>query len=333
MCPQKSQFVGPARNETELLARLLDSAEPGAEVVVPNGDDAAVVRFGGELVAVTTDTVVGGRHFDAAISSPSDVGFKAIEAAASDIVAMGGKPRHVYIALSTPPNYEFAQLSELYRGIHRATRRLGAFVLGGDTTVGTGELVVTITVVGVIQSEVHLSTRSGARPGDLVCLSGPVGGAAAGLLAYRRNLSGFEGIKALHRLPECRLDLVDAVAPFATAMIDISDGLSSEIHHLCRMSGVGAKIVAESIPFDPETTQLAELLGVDRLSLALSGGDDYQLLYTLRAADRGVVSGAVIGEITESGRVLLERSGITEELPHTGYDHIASSPAGGPGGI
>lgn len=309
-------------DETALLSRILGQSQLGSDVVVPNGDDASVVRFGNELVAVTTDTVVEGRHFNRRFSSPADVGSKAIEAAASDIVAMGGRPRHLYLGLTIPAETPLEELEDMYGGIRRAALRIGAVVLGGDTTVGSGEMVLTVTVVGVIASEDHLTTRSGARPGDLLCVTGPLGGAAAGLAALLDGRDGFERIKARHKAPACRVDCVDRVAPLATSMIDISDGLSSEVHHLCRMSGFGATVDAGRIPFDEETVALGGAMGIDPVDWALSGGDDYELLYTVKSHDRDRVHGAVIGSITAEREVLIERDGVRAELLNRGYDHL-----------
>lgn len=309
-------------DEAALLQRLLLAPSGGSDIVVPNGDDAAVVRFGGELVAVTTDTVIEGRHFDRRFSSPRDVGAKAVEAAASDIVAMGGHPRHLYLGVSMPRDSALEELEEMYVGIHHAAGRLGAFVLGGDTTLGSREVVLTVTVVGVVPSESQLVTRSGARVGDLLCVTGTLGSAAAGLAALTSKRAGFETLEARHRSPRCRIDCVDRVAAIATAMIDVSDGLSSEVHHICRMSGVGATVRAECVPLAEDTVTLARALEVDPLEWALAGGDDYELLYTVDPVDRPKVEGVVIGTITVGDAVLIERNGGTSELKNRGYDHL-----------
>jgi len=309
-------------DETALLSRILGESRAGSDVVVPNGDDAAVCRFGGELVAVTTDTVVEGRHFTRQLSSLADVGSKAIEAAASDIVAMGGRPRHLYLGLSIRADSPVDELEEIYRGIRRAADRIGAVVLGGDTTVGTEGIVLTVTVVGVIQSESHLSTRSGAKPGDLLCVSGPLGGAAAGLKALLERQPGYENIKIRHRAPTCRIDCIDLIAPIATSMIDVSDGLSSEVHHICRMSCVGATIEAGRIPLEEETMMLGRAVGGDPIEWALSGGDDYELLYTVKPHDREKVHGTVIGVVTAERRITIEHDGVVTELLNRGYDHL-----------
>jgi thiamine-monophosphate kinase len=235
---------------------------------------------------------------------------------------MGGAPEQIYLAVTVPQHMPVEELQELYHGIYAACARINSFVLGGDTTTGAAEFVLTVTVVGRVKSAQHLSTRAGARVGDLLCVSGDVGGAAAGLLAYQRGIEGFEICKARHRTPRCRLDLVDVLGPIATAMIDVSDGISSEVHHLCRMSGVGARVAAEAVPLHTETIEIARNLGIDPLSLALSGGDDYELLFTVAPSDRTGVRGVVIGEITPQGGIVLERDGAASELPNTGYSHI-----------
>ena len=323
--------IGESGGELNILERLLGPAGGYAvdgsavDVVVPNGDDAAVVRFGGRLMAVTTDMIVEGRHFDRRFSSSPEIGRKAVEAATSDIVAMGGYPRQVYLAVALPTDTDIEIAEEIYRGIHAACARLGTLILGGDTTVGAAEIVITVTVIGEIDSPAHVCPRSGARSGDLLCTTGPLGVAAAGLWALVKGEAGYEELKARHRAPECRLDCVAALAPIATAMIDVSDGLASEIHHLCRQSRVGALVRGDLVPFHPAAGELSAVHGLDLLEFALSGGDDYELLYTVDPTDRDRVVGCVIGEMTADPGVHLARNGIIEPLADRGYDHCRAA--------
>lgn len=316
------------KSEQELLQQLLRRENLPESIIVGNGDDAAVFRAGGELLAFTTDTFVEGLDFRREFSTPWQIGWRVVEAAASDVVAMGGKPKYCVIALNAPSDTDETFLRSLYQGIYRSLDRLGALLLGGDTSAGVGELSLTLTIIGTLRNMESLCTRSGAAPGDFLYVSGPVGGAAAGLAALKAGLPGFEDLKNRHRLPRCRVDLIDEISTYATAMIDISDGLAHEIHLLCRASNVGCTVAHSTIPLASGIEAVAHEVGANHYDWAFGGGEDFELLYTVKAQDEGKVPGIKIGVINEALDIMLEREGKLSELPFLGYDHLKEHASG-----
>lgn len=306
--------------EFSFLERVIGSC-PDSSIIVPNGDDAAVFRAGSEILAVSTDTIVEGDHFSFDYFTPTQVGIKAIESAASDIVAVGGKPRQIYISLCLPDDIEIERLDEIYHGINQACLRLGAYVLGGDTTHGA-QLVISVTVIGIIESEDRICPRSAAKPGDLIYVTGPLGSSMAGLRLFQKKVSGFEDIKKYHLEPSCRIDIIDRISPYANAMIDISDGLSSEIHHICRQSNCGAIIHESKVPLLERVIDVATMLGEDPYSYAYSGGEDYQLLYTIPSDLKDKAVGTEIGKITRAKEILLDGKDGMIIFENRGYDHF-----------
>lgn len=292
-----------------------------SQVVLPNGDDAAVVKIGGELVAISTDTIVEGDHFSLRYFSPQQIGIKAIESSVSDIVAVGGHPTYLFLSLVLPPDMQVELLEGVYQGMRSALERTGGEILGGDTTHGP-TFVVSVTVMGKIDKESHLCPRSGARPGDLVYLTGPVGSSMAGLRLFQTNTPGFEDVKRFHLEPRCRIDLIDQLAPIAGAMIDVSDGVSSEIHHICRASGCGAILREEALPILEQVHAAAARLNESAYTYAWSGGEDFQLLYTVAPEFEARALGTKIGIISSGREVLVERGGKSEPLLNRGYDHF-----------
>ena len=307
--------------EFKLLAKIIKPDISGPRVVVPNGDDASVVWFGGRLLAVSTDCFVEERHFRFEFSTPVQVGKKVIHASASDIVAMGGHPSYMWLSLSAPAEMETRVVEELYEGVYAAGEELGVLLLGGDT-VESSVLSVSVTVAGEIESETHLTCRGGAKRGDVLFVSGPLGAAAAGVLLLERGVEGFEATKNYHREPKCRLDVIDDVAPYATSLIDISDGLSGELHHIADQSGVGCVIQKEQIPLQSETREAAEVLEKDPHSFALHGGEDFEMLYTVDPSQREQVPGVEIGIVTENLGVYLATKNGLEKLPAQAWDHF-----------
>jgi len=311
--------------ETRLLQKIL-RPEPGFNpaIVVPNGDDAAVFRIGDELIAVTTDGMVEGRHFSFNYYSPKQVGSKAIESSVSDIVAMGGRPQYVFISISLPSAASDSLVLGIYQGVYQAAARVDCSLLGGDITTGTSELVITVSAMGRISSPRHLCTRSAARPGDLVFVTGQLGGSAAGLDMIQKGIPGFEDLKRKHLEARCRVDVIEQIAPHANAMIDVSDGLSSEIHHICRMSKCGAVLDEERIPISESVKLAAKAAGTNALKYAYGGGEDYELLYTIPAEDRKQAVGYEIGVIVEEQKIMRWRDQELSALQLDGWDQLAS---------
>jgi thiamine-monophosphate kinase len=318
-----------------LLARLGASGEG---VVVGPGDDAAAVRVGSETVLATADLLLEGVHFEIGLSSPADVGWKALAVNLSDVAAMGGAPRFALVSLGAPAATPSATLEEIYGGLDECARAFGVAVVGGDT-VRSDRLIVSVAVVGS-PGESGIVTRSGALPGEGVCVTGTVGGAAAGL-ALLRDASNDEQAAALlekypslataHRRPSPRIrEGLAAARAGATAMIDLSDGLGRDVGHICDASGAGVRLNAGSVRLTDGVAETAAWAGVDPLSFALGGGDDYELVMAI-PADRseelrrafGPTPSSVIGEFTAGPDAVLDRGdGLVEPLSKLGWDHF-----------
>jgi len=281
--------------EFGLIARLTGGLTPGAGVEVGVGDDAAVVQpTPGRKLVVTTDVLVEGRHFDAAVSDPEDWGWKAVAVNVSDLAAMGAVARWLVVALTVPDAAEVGALERVYAGIGEACRAFGVALVGGDTSGGPA-LSLAVTALGEAEQVV---TRAGARPGDRLVVTGPLGAAAAGLALLERDdgparalLGRFPGLAAAHRRPAPDLGMGPRLAlAGATAMVDVSDGLAGDAAHLAEASGVGVEIRDAALPLAPGVAEAAALLGRDPVELALGGGEDFVLAAALpRAADLGGV--------------------------------------------
>jgi thiamine-monophosphate kinase len=266
--------------EFGVIRRLLERL-PASQLIVPPGDDAAVVRTTEETLAAA-DLLVEGRHFDFAFSSPADVGFKAVTVNVSDIAAMGGRPRYVLVSIGAPAATPVGVLESLYDGIGEAARAYGVAVAGGDT-VGADEIIVSVAVLGEPGAG-GIVLRSGARAGDLLCVTGELGAAAAGLAllraegdpAARALADRYPKLAEAHRRGVARVREGEAAATAgARAMIDVSDGLISDAGHLCERSGVGLILDGHTVPAAAGVAEVEEWAGAS--GLALSGGDDYEL--------------------------------------------------------
>ncbi|NLG83207.1 MAG: thiamine-phosphate kinase [Firmicutes bacterium] len=271
--------------EFGLIERLRPGCLRGGGVVRGIGDDAAVLTFTpGALVLATCDMLVEGRHFHRRYFTPYQLGRKALAVNLSDIAAMGGRPRHVLVSIGLPADLGVEYVEEIYRGMKELAAKAAVNVVGGDT-VSAPLLILDLFVLG--EAYGRYVPRSGAQPGDLLLVTGELGASAAGLillLAEKANAVPPEIARPLfaaHREPQPRLAEGRLLAGEATAMIDISDGLASEVHHICGESGVGAVLRAEKIPIGRATREAARLLGRAPLDLALYGGEDYELLFSL----------------------------------------------------
>ncbi len=292
--------------ERELIAAIQQLlGAPGYHVVRPTGDDAAVVRA--RPFAVTSiDTVAEGVHFDLAISSPAEVGHKALATALSDLAAMGAEPGEAYVSLALPPSFADAAALELARGIAELGAATGTTLAGGDV-VRAGALVIAVSVTGWADSEAELVGRDGARPGDVVGVTGELGAAGAALANGR------------HHEPPSRLAAGRALAlAGATAMIDLSDGLATDGRHLAQASGVALEIDAAALP---------TAAGASR-ELAIGGGEDYELLFTIPADRWDAAASATDVPLTRLGRAL-DGEGLRFTGPDAadldairGYEHL-----------
>jgi thiamine-monophosphate kinase len=300
-----------------LSARL---PAPPPEVIVPIGDDCAVLRFGDDLWVAATDMLVSGRHFKE-WAAPEDVGYKAVAVNVSDVAAMGGTPRFV---LASGGADDAETTLRCMEGVLEACEELGAYPLGGDTT-GAAALTVDVAILGQLAHPPVL--RSGARPGDLLAVTGELGASAAGLLALENGHAGPERLVKKHLRPEPRVTLGHAAARLgAHAMIDLSDGLASDVRHICEKSGVGCRVGLDLLPVAGDTREYLRSAGRDPEILAATGGEDYELLI---AAPQKLVEAltaesevpvTVIGEVTEKEVVFLRGGEPVENL--SGWDHF-----------
>jgi len=310
------------------------------------GDDAAVYRAGGGAVQVlTTDILVEGVHFDRTFVPMRLLGWKAVAVNVSDIVAMNARPRWATVGVGLPNNVSVEQAEAMYLGMAEACAEMGLTVVGGDTVAAT-KLTLAVTVVGEAEEEV-IVTRGGAKPGDLLCVSGDVGSAAAGLKvllggkermdaggdgapAQGPDLAEFAYVVERQLMPRPRLDRIAHWAERGVrphALIDISDGLASELHHICRASGVGAVVEGGLLPLHVQTVMAAERFDEAPEALALYGGEDYELLFALPESLAAVLDEgtfAVVGTIVEpeEGVTLRRPDGDTMPLDAGGFAHF-----------
>jgi thiamine-monophosphate kinase len=308
------------RGERAFIARWVRPVEDERVLVGP-GDDAALVRPLAGAEILTVDALVEGQHFDFDLFTPAQVGRKAVEVNVSDIAAMGGEPRYALLSLSFPAHAPEERVEGIYAGIYQAAERYGIRVVGGNLA-RSPLFVLSLTLTGEVDPA-RAATRSGARPGDEIRVSGPLGGARAGFLLLRHGQDGFESVKRRHLEPTARLDLGRALAPVVSAMEDLSDGLSTDLHNLCEASGCGAVIDAERIPVADEVRDAARLLQEDPTTLAVQGGEDYELLYAVAPERAAGLPGFRIGEVVAGHGVRLRRGGREEPLPRGGWDPFA----------
>lgn len=308
------------------------------------GDDAAEVRYPDTDVLVTTDMLLEGVHFDLTYMPLKHLGYKAAVVNFSDIYAMNGTPRQITVGLAVSTRFTVEHIEELYAGIRLACQIYGVDLVGGDTTASRSGLVISITCIGDASAD-KVVTRFGAKDTDLICVSGDLGAAYMGLQLLEREkvasagqkdfIPRFEGKEYLverQLKPEARRDIVDELAKTGitpTSMIDISDGLSSELLHICKDSNVGCRIYEDRIPIDYQTALMAEEIGMNLVTAALNGGEDYELLFTVPLhchEDIQKMKGVkVIGHITkaELGCAMVTRDGAEMPLRAQGFNHLA----------
>jgi thiamine-monophosphate kinase len=284
--PGTSRSTLAELGERGLIARLRRRLPPpGPDVLLGLGDDAAAVRWGAETLLLTTDTLLEGVHFRRSTATLRDIGAKAIAVNVSDIAAMGGEPCYALLALALPPSLAVAEVDELYAGMQEMAGRHGVTVVGGDTCTTPGGVVLSVTLVGRVAGAPL--RRSGARPGDAILVTGTLGASAAGLAVLEGGAGMLpravvDTVARSHRVPTPRVaeSRLIRAAGGATAMIDVSDGLVTDLEHIATESRVGARVDVDAIPVSEATRTVARALGVDLLDWALSGGEDYELLFT-----------------------------------------------------
>ena len=306
------------------------------------GDDAAVLDYGNKQVVVSTDLLTEGIHFNLMYVPLKHLGYKAAIVNLSDIYAMNAIPKQVTVSLAISSKFSVEALEELYSGIYLACEKYGVDLVGGDTTSSLTGLTISITALGEVDKN-QAVFRNGAKPNDLLCVTGDLGGAYMGLqLLERENevykvnqniqpqLEGYDYILERQLKPEARADVIAAFGKLGiipTSMIDISDGLSSEIMHLCKNSKVGCNLYEEKIPLDMQTKQMAEELSINPLVAALNGGEDYELLFTISLGEYEKIKNdpdfTIIGHMTNEteGANLITGSGAAIPLQAQGWNH------------
>ena len=293
------------------------------------GDDAAILNHVDKQVVVTTDMLVEGVHFDLSYVPLKHLGYKSVIVNLSDVYAMNAKATQITVSIAVSNRFPLEALEELYAGIETAARLYNVDLIGGDTTSSTSGLIISVTAIGEV-SDTKVVKRSGAKPNDLLVVTGDLGGAYMGLQVLERekevfkvnpqnqpDLSMYTYIVERQLKPEARKDIIELLEKLEvkpTSMIDISDGLSSEIIHLCKHSGVGVDLYENKIPLDPQVISTCEEFSIDSTTIALNGGEDYELLMTISQEDYPKIKGnpnlTVIGYMTakENGMHLETRA-------------------------
>ena len=308
------------------------------------GDDAAVLSYSSEKqMLITTDLLLEGVHFDLTYVPLKHLGYKAAIVNFSDIYAMNGTPRQITVSLGLSKRFSVEDMDELYSGIRLACQQYNVDIVGGDTTSSLTGLTISITCIGDADKD-KVVYRNGAKETDLICVSGDLGAAYMGLQLLEReknvlkgekdiqpDFSGKEYLLERQLKPEARKDIVevlDQAGIVPTSMMDISDGLSSELLHISKESNVGCRVYEDRIPIDYQTAAMAEQFNMNLITAALNGGEDYELLFTVPLADHDKVSEMkgikVIGHITkpELGNYLVGRDGGEVELKAQGWNSL-----------
>ena len=307
------------------------------------GDDAAVLDFGDKKAVISTDLLVEGVHFDLAYMPLKHLGYKAVVANVSDICAMNATPKQITVSIAVSNRFPLEALEELFEGIALASKIYNVDVIGGDTTSSQKGLIISITAIGEANLE-DIVYRNGAKVTDLLVVSGDIGAAYMGLQVLEREkqvfqvnpnnqpvLDDYTYLIERQLKPEARNDIKELLEKLEikpTAMIDISDGLSSEIIHLCKQSNVGCNLYEEKIPVDPQLINVCEEFNLDITTIALSGGEDYELLFTIAMEDFDKIKGnpnfTIIGHMVDAqeGNHLITRANTKIELKARGWNAL-----------
>ncbi|MBS7786018.1 thiamine-phosphate kinase [Flavobacterium sp. CYK-55] len=324
------------------LTRHFEMQQPSTQKGI--GDDAAVLDFAGKKTVISTDLLIEGVHFDLAYMPLKHLGYKAVVVNLSDICAMNAQPTQITVSVAVSNRFPLEALEELYAGITLAAQKYKVDVVGGDTTSSQKGLILSITALGVAQDE-ELVYRNTAKANDLLVVSGDLGAAYMGLQVLERekqvfqvnpnaqpDLSTYAYLVERQLKPEARTDirtLLHALEVKPTSMIDISDGLSSEIMHLCKQSGVGCNLYEDKLPIDPQFISTCEEFNLDATTIAINGGEDYELLFTMSMNDFDKIKAnpdlTIIGHMTEAaeGIHLVTRANTKIPLKARGWDALS----------
>lgn len=331
--------------EFGLIDRLTEGLKPvNSSTLKGVGDDCAVVSYPDTDVLVSTDLLVEGVHFDLTYVPLKHLGYKAAVVNFSDLYAMNATPRQITVALAISSRFTVEYIEELYSGIRLACELYGVDLVGGDTTASRSGLVISVTCIGDAKKD-NIVYRNGAKDTDLICVTGDLGAAYMGLQLLERekrvgqgekdfqpDFAGKEYLIERQLKPEARRDIIEEFAKHGivpTSMMDISDGLSSELIHICKDSSVGCRVYEERLPIDYQTAVMAEEINMNLATAALNGGEDYELLFTvplhLHDEIKKIKGVSVIGYITkpELGCALITRDGTEMELKAQGFNHMS----------
>ena len=315
-----------------------------ASTLVSVGDDAAVIDHFGRQTVISTDLLLEGIHFDLSYTPLKHLGYKSVVVNLSDIYAMNATPTQITLSIGISNRFSLEALNEFYEGVYFACEKYGVDLIGGDTSSSQKGFIVSVTAIGEVAPDKFIK-RSTASKGDLICVSGDLGGAYLGLTLMERekkiyqenpniqpDLEGESYIVGKLLKPEARKDIIEffgknEIVP--TAMMDVSDGISSEVLHICKQSGLGARIYEEKLPIADASRKAAFKFGLDPTVCALNGGEDYELIFTIRQEDHDKIvlneEISVIGYMTEitEGVKLLTKGGNTFDLKAQGWNAFA----------
>ncbi len=328
--------------EFGLIDRLTSKFKSRNEKTIMGiGDDAAIIDTGGLYTIITKDIFSEGVHFDITYAPLKHLGYKVVTANLSDIYAMNGTPTHIFAGIGVSSRYSLEALEEIYKGIKLACEKYELDLGGGDTIASKAGLFISITALGSVAPDM-VTYRNGAKEHDLICVSGNLGGAYAGLLILERekqvfkanpdmqpSLKDYSYVLERQLKPEARKDIIELLKERnikPSSMIDISDGLASEVIHICKNSECGASVYEEKLPLDKMTADVAHEFKIDPSTFALNGGEDYELLFTINQKDYEKIKDqqeiSIIGHITNKseGTKLITVSGNVAELRAQGWD-------------
>lgn len=304
------------------------------------GDDCAVLSYHDKEILVTNDVLVEGVHFDMIYTPLMHLGYKSVVVNLSDIYAMNGSPKQIIVSIAVSNRFSLEALQEIYGGISQACKNYHVDLVGGDTTTSNSGLFISITAIGEAEKD-KIVYRNQAKENELICVSGNLGAAYMGILVLERekaawqgnpnlqpDLSGNEYVLQRFLRPEARFDIIEifkAKNVIPTSMIDISDGLASELHHICEQSNCGCLIYEDKIPIDPATILCAEGFNLNPVTAAMNGGEDYELLFTVKQSDYEAIKDipqiSIIGHITEDNNLgLVTNSGELVPIIAQGWD-------------
>ena len=344
MTTEKKGTLISSLGEFGLIEKLTKNFENINESTIKGvGDDAAVINNGGKKTIVSTDLLLEGIHFDLVYTPLKHLGYKSVVVNLSDIYAMNAQPKQITVSLAISSKFTVEALEELYEGIKLACKNYKVDLVGGDTTSSLSGLIISVTAIGEANKE-DIVYRNGAKEGDLVCVTGDLGGAYLGLQILEREKAVYlehpdvqpefdnaDYLIGRQLKPEARKDVIQYFKEMnikPTSMMDLSDGLSSDIFHICKQSNLGCELTEAAIPVNEITYSMALKFNLDPVTCALNGGEDYELLFTIEPEDETKLSEdenfSIVGQITkkENGCVLITRSGNRHKLKAQGWKHF-----------